>query len=570
MSEVNTTVQLNQGKNEGNTDQETKKKIKNTIIEIILALCRIFQTKDKEPYAAVPDRKIVEVHKLKSIGFARLLVRLVFEATKKIISGNAISNTIEYLSWLPTVERQKGENLYIRYAFVDGAIYIDTADPEIGLIKIKNGKWEIVDQTLHPPFFERPAGMQPLPRPVKGGSITELKQFINYGSEKNFIRIVGWIIGALNPLGPYSILVQHGPQGSGKSTNQKIIGSLIDPSEAGLTSIPKTARDLFISAINNWLLRFDNVSKISQTLSDCFCRLTNEGSFRTRKLYSDAQEVILKAMRPLMCNGISHFITQNDLIDRAIFVDLPTIKKSDRKPEKELHEAWEEARPRILGAFYDILAVALENYQKINTDNLPRTADFTRWVLAAEPACPWEPGDFIDAYNENRAEMIDLAIEADPTGESILKLMEDKTNWIGTSTELLEAIRLVTSKDNQKLKEWPKAPNTLSNRLMRLEGFLSSKGIKIARERQPNKRIIKLNKTVTGVEDKGQKSIMEMRERGDFSPVGAPATSKENIAESNVPTLIESDSDSIEDFSHVEPATIVEFHGTDVYEELEV
>ena len=100
----------------------------------------------------------------------------------------------------------------------------------------------------------------------------------------------------------------------------------------------------------------------------------------------------------------------------------------------------------------------------------------------------------MESFQENRESMVDMALESDPTAVGIFNLMDARSEWEGTTTELLKGLRSVTPKEFQKLKEFPKAPNALSNRIMRLEGFLANRDIAITRKRMPNKRLIMINK----------------------------------------------------------------------------
>jgi len=268
----------------------------------------------------------------------------------------------------------------------------------------------------------------------------------------------------------------------------RLIRSLIDPSEAALTSEPRSKRDLFISARNAYMHCIDNVSTLSQKMADAYCRLVTEGVFRTRKLFSDYDEAIIKAKQPVAFNGITSFANQNDFLDRSIVMRLLGIDPAARQPERDFWEAWQLALPRVLGAFYDAVSAALKNQDQVQLASMPRMADFARWVAAAEPACPWQAGEFERVYESNRNEIIDTAIEDDPIGEAVLYLLRDKAKWSGTPTELLRVLKKVTAEELQKDTDWPKAPNALSARLMRLEGFLASKKVAIARDRRPEKR----------------------------------------------------------------------------------
>jgi hypothetical protein len=59
-------------------------------------------------------------------------------------------------------------------------------------------------------------------------------------------------------------------------------------------------------------------------ISDALCRLASGGSFAARRLYTDEDEVLLSAARPVVLSGIEEVITRPDLADRAIFLTLGT------------------------------------------------------------------------------------------------------------------------------------------------------------------------------------------------------------------------------------------------------
>jgi hypothetical protein len=181
-------------------------------------------------------------------------------------------------------------------------------------------------------------------------------------------------------------------------------------------------------------------------------------------------------------------------VDRAIIVNLPHISDEKRRPEAEIKEAWKREMPGIFGALCHAVSTALGNFDKVNLGAYPRMADFAHFVVAAEQALPWDSGMFLKAYENNRAELVDIAIDADPAGTFVLEFMDNRDEWSGTHSELLESLKNIVPKSIQRIKEWPKSPNSLSNRLMKLEAFLMKKGVKIERKRRADKRIITLRK----------------------------------------------------------------------------
>ena len=90
-----------------------------------------------------------------------------------------------------------------------------------------------------PVRFWRPAGMKPLPTPLRGGSLDELRPFVNTKDEAGFVLIVGYLVAAFRPAGPYFVIIVTGEQGTAKSTLCRIIRLSIDPNVSPLRSAPR-------------------------------------------------------------------------------------------------------------------------------------------------------------------------------------------------------------------------------------------------------------------------------------------------------------------------------------------
>ena len=186
-----------------------------------------------------------------------------------------------------------------------------------------------------------------------------LRPFLNVSTDQDFVLIVSWILAALRNKGPYPVIVLSGEQGSAKSFFSAILRALLDPNAAPLRALPREDRDLFIAATNGHVLTFDNVSGLPAWISDTLCRLATGGGFAVRQLYTDQDEILFDATRPVVLNGIEDIVTRPDLADRGLFLTLEPIPEERRKPEKALWAAFNHARPQILGALLD--AVSLRN-----------------------------------------------------------------------------------------------------------------------------------------------------------------------------------------------------------------
>jgi hypothetical protein len=158
-------------------------------------------------------------------------------------------------------------------------------------------------------------------------------------------------------------------------------------------------------------------------------------------------------------------------------------------------------QPLVLGALCDAVVEALRNYGDVHLDQSPRMADFAKWVVAAEPALPWEQGRFMAEYEKNRFEQIDMAIEYDLISLSIMEMMKRVGQYKNTPTHLLNTLRKYIP-DGISKKGWPQGPNIFSNRLLQIQTTLRAKGIEVKKGKSGN-RYIHLWKREAGQSDAG-------------------------------------------------------------------
>ena len=134
-----------------------------------------------------------------------------------------------------------------------------------------------------------------------------------------------------------------GEQGAGKSTGCRVISSLIDPRTSALRGVPREVRDLTAAARNSWIVCFDNLSRLPEDLADAACRLATGGGFGGRELYSDHDEAIFDATRPLVFNAIPELGTARpDFLDRTLIVEFLSITPEVRRDEAQF---WSEFSP---------------------------------------------------------------------------------------------------------------------------------------------------------------------------------------------------------------------------------
>ena len=444
------------------------------LIELAQA-AELFHTPDSTGFADLDINGHRETWPIHAKGFRRWLARRFFETTQGAPSSEALQsalNVIEAKAHFDAPERI----VHIRVGGIDGRLYLDLGDERWRAVEIDATGWRVID---NPPVrFRRAAGMQPLSMPVKGGSVETLRSFLNVQYDADFVLVVAWALAVLRNRSPYPVIVLSGEQGSAKSTFSAILRSLLDPNTAPLRALPREDRDLFIAANNSHVLAFDNVSGLPAWMSDTLCRLATGGGFAVRQLYSDQDEVLFEAARPIILNGIEEIVTRPDLADRSVFLTLEPIPEEKRRPEAELWAAFEAERPRLLGVLLDAVVEGIKRLPDTHLEKLPRMADFALWATACETAL-WPAGTFCSAYYTNRSEAAQSVLEADSIALLVRELVDQRTVWTGTCADLLGELSSLLSDAAVRPKGWPDSPRKLSGRLRRAAGPLRTMGIEI-------------------------------------------------------------------------------------------
>jgi hypothetical protein len=432
-----------------------------------------------------------ETWPIRSKRFRAWLRRRYYQATGEAASAAEIRSALDFLEARAQFDAPECA-VHMRVAEHAGHIYLDLADDHWRAVEIGPNGWQVVE--CPPVRFRRPAGMLPLPVPEQGASIEALNSFLNLSSRNDFVLIVAWLLAAIRPGGPYPLLAISGEQGSAKTVLSKLLKALIDPNVAPVRALSREERELMIAANNGYLLAFDNLSGLPNWLSDALCRLASGGSFAVRRLYTDDEEVLFQAARPVLLNGIEEVISRPDLGDRAIFLTLTPIGDAQRRPEGELWRQFELVRPHILGALLDAMVQGLRALGHVRLEALPRMADFALWTTACETAL-WPAGIFARAYAANRRAAMESIMEADPIATCLRSIMADRTTWIGSASDLLRLCAESTRQSPPGGIAWAKNPRALAGRLRRAQTFLRTVGIEItfSREGRTGTRIIRVS-----------------------------------------------------------------------------
>ncbi len=467
----------------GSADRDERKNQATQLIELASG-ADLFHDPAGDAFVRFPVAEHWEVSRLNNRVFRRWLSRLFYLSLGKTAAAQAMQDALGVLE-AKAIFGGEQRSVHVRVAGRDGKIYIDLADEAWRVIEVTATGWQILSES--PIMFRRAKAMLPLPTPVAGGCVDELRRFVHIGNEE-WTLLVGWLLAALRPTGPFPVLNVQGEHGSGKSTVCRMARALVDPNTSPLRSEPRDARDLMIAANNGGVIALDNLSHVQPWFSDCLCRLSTGGGFSTRTLFENDEETVFDAQRPVIINGIDDVARRADLLDRCLHINLPRIDQSERRSEAAMWKEFNLAQPRILGGLLTAVSTALRNLSTTYLPSLPRMADFALWITAAEPALGWEPGRFTSAYAANLDAGNEMALESSPAGKSIIDFVEEVVEWSGTMTELLDELERRADQKTKSLKSWPKSSSALGTSVKRLAPNLRKAGISVQDDRVGKRR----------------------------------------------------------------------------------
>lgn len=453
---------------------------KEILTRLALEHSELWRDGEGDAWATLRVEDHAENWPVRSRAFRLWLTRLYYEERGGAPNAQALQDALGAVEAKALFSKAE-HPVYLRVAHQDGAVWLDLGRPDWQAVRVTAEGWAVLPPEVR---FRRSKATGALPIPIQGG-VGALRDILNPWAlgEDSYTLVVAWTLGTLSG-GPYPVLALSGEQGSGKSTLARTLQRLVDPS-GDVSSIPRESRDLFVAAKHSHVLAFDNVSGLPPWFSDDLCKLATGGMLRTRELYTNDDEAFLKAKRPVILNGITDYLTQQDLVDRSILLHLPPLEQ--HQPEAELWADFQEAHPRALGGLLDLTALALRELPRTRTPNV-RLADFARWALAAESGYAPRPGAFEQAFAEMRAESVRVGLDNEPLHPLLLRLLEEGA-FEGSAGELLERLNALRGEDKKTPPGWPRTPHAMASWLKRTAPALRKVGIQVAPlPRQGDKR----------------------------------------------------------------------------------
>ena len=444
---------------------EHKSKEKNkidTILELI---------KDKEIFIDERDTSYIVINYQNiKIDSKRFEQYLTFECYENNIKFNQqmINSAISYINYM-AIKNNNRHTLNVRFAEDDNYIYYQLSEEDI--VKISSNGYEIVKNDF--PLFKW-VNMLPQVRPQKSNvEFKDLLSKFNIDEEQKVLFIM-YLVSLFIPNIPKPILILSAEKGAGKTTTTKFIKSLVDPSILDTTSFPKDISSLSQIFDHSALICFDNLDKLQNWQSDALCRAYSGEAISKRKLYTDEEDVVCQYKRAIILNGINCPATREDILDRAILINLKRFKQY--KAEQVIYEEWETLKPQFLDLIFRTISKTLLLHYSIDIEELGRTADWCKWCYSiAETIQKGLGKKFLEDYKQNISNQNNEVVESNILVQAVLSFMENRLKWEGLATELFNELK--TYAIIFGLDGFPKNSSWLTRDLKRFLSVLESQNI---------------------------------------------------------------------------------------------
>lgn len=153
-------------------------------------------------FATITISGNVQTHALPSTPIRRWLADLYYRERGAAASNESVAAALNALAGRAFF-RGKEAAVYLRAGEHCGKTYIDLGDGTWRVVEVRPTGWRIIEARNAPVKFRRTRAMRALPEPQSGGSLEQLKEFINLPDEPEFLLVVGWMVAAIRCRGPF-------------------------------------------------------------------------------------------------------------------------------------------------------------------------------------------------------------------------------------------------------------------------------------------------------------------------------------------------------------------------------
>jgi len=466
-------------------NNSTPKKTAAEVLLGILNTATLTRDDNFDTYALLPGTETNKsLTDLDSEDFVGWISSQYFKQTKHWPPAHDLKSTISHAKREAKKKDSFGE-IHLRFGFLGNTHFIDMCNNNNEAVEITSSGWNVTNNL--PVYFRKVRNQRDLATPARNGNYRDIRHSMNIDHEEDEILLLPTIctLPMADIIRPIIGFVGH--QGSAKTTASRVIRLLLDPTYPIENDFKRAQHDLALVFTYNALPVFDNLTTISETVSDMFCRAHSGTGFDIRAYYDDSTVKSFGYRRGMLFTAINPPTLAKDFNERTVQLELSRISDTERTGEKELLARFMARRASILGGMFDVIVQAKRLLPKMTFDWRPRWADAFELASAAAEVMGYGATRYRDAVRENLAARATRQASShwqEPALEAILSLMSaQQGKFVGTTSDLLLAIGMHCPSDlgPAAAKKWPDSPEKLGLALNRIKADLEDAGVALSK-----------------------------------------------------------------------------------------
>lgn len=257
------------------------------------------------------------------------------------------------------------KTLNARYAIINNTLYYQLNKDKCVVVTCSG--WEIEDISKLNVNFRAHASFGDQVTPIHTDKdIFDFMDLFRCGSNEQEILLAGAIIAGFVAKIDHPIINIVQGQGRGKTTIADRIKGVIDPlsSHRNVMQKPSDVDDLILSLYHNQCLIIDNVSYLSDKMSDVLSGAVSGAGIPRRALYTDSDIINIPVRPTVIITGVNDNVRLSDLNARTVSIGIK-FSPDQHLTEHHLALEFENDLPELLGTVFDVLCDYLKYRDKI-------------------------------------------------------------------------------------------------------------------------------------------------------------------------------------------------------------
>lgn len=451
--------------------EDSKMNLKD-IIMMLEKDVEIFRSDEGEAYVKLNSSPVA----VESDDFESFFRQYCYTRLDKIIpSSTASAQAQAHLKMLALNSNHR--TLCRRITIRKGNVYYDLGLDKNRYLKISKAQVGVVETTRL--LFLRNSVFLPQVEPDLTGQpegiLSLIDKHFHIKQESDKIILATFLIGCFFTSKVSTPILQvYGEKGSGKTLFIEHILSLLNPTSAGGYSLPRKADDVAIVLSSDYMVIFDNVSWISNEISDLFCRNCTGGTQVKRRFFTDNSQRLLKLGAVVVFNSTHQSVMRSDLADRTLYFQLERFRQEERQGDYTLNRSWKKDLPAFFGDLCLAVQGVLNDSQEAEYQSPIRLTDWYELCVKAGRQLGYSEEDVYFAFEENRKRATESIVGGDVLLYSIEQFMLQKeykkynsyeTALTLSCTEWFQILKSFTLDNCGIRKGFPGAPEVLTRRM---------------------------------------------------------------------------------------------------------